>query len=235
MASAPEAYLNFQKNNITEFIINLPYSLSISTNNESVSVSVSTLKTSNESKKDQIKLVKKKIIEKHRSLTPKKQFSNKFVLFKENNCSVSKNKSALNLMYFKEKNNNSENNKNSKKTNEIDKNIKNLIDKKQETKKLINDYCQTYDRSDFAEQPPSVSVLFLHDYNYKNEKNFVSVNNTVGKISGASKIPNVFYNHLMVTKNIKNVNNKEISSCCTSVTKRCKEKLLSIIYYSPGL
>ena len=230
MASLPEAYPNIQINNETETNKNIPYSLSNSSKTESISVSVSTLKTACGSQKNQIETKIKTITEKRQSLTPEKLSSNKLVLYIKKDFFMYKGKSTLNLKCLNKKNKLLGKNINIKKKCEIEKKINVTPDEIQELKKNAGLYCQSYNRNDFEDQPPAISNLFLHDYNYKNKICFSHINNTFGKINGSDKVPNVFYNHLMISNCI---NSKGISYCCTSVNKRYKEKLLSIVYYSP--
>ena len=232
MVSLHETYSNIQINDVSKTKGNVSNSLSISTKDEIVSISGSTLKTSNDSQKNQIITIKKTNKEKRRTLTPGKLFSKKFVIFTEQEFSLYKEKSALNLIHLTKINKISDKNKNALKNNEIDKNIKNIAEKKQEDKKKVNVYHQTFSRSDFAEKAPSIPGLYLHVYNFKNKNCFSCVNNTIGKINESDKIPNIYYNHLIIQNSI-NIN--DISFCCTSVSKRYKKKLSYIVYYSPKL
>ena len=229
MASLPELYSNFQINYESENKKKISHSLSNPTKDEFVSASVSTLETVSEYQKNQIHKLKKTITTKQRALTPGKFFSKKLAFFIKQEFSINKDKSAFNLIT--KKNKILGKNKNAQKSNETDKSSKNIDDKMQEIKKKF-DYCQLYRESDFDDQPPSVPSLFLHDYNFKNKNCFSRVNSTLGKINESDKIPNVYYNHLMIHNNI---NSNNISYCSTSVSKRFKEKLLSIIYYSPKI
>lgn len=74
------------------------------------------------------------------------------------------------------------------------------------------DYTQTYNKNDFNEQPPKVSLLFSHEFNLDNKK-----------------IPNIFYEHMFINKNKKE--KKKYKRVTTS--ERNENKLVTIIYYSP--
>ena len=230
MTTLSEAYPNIQINNETETNKNIPFSLSNSSKTGSISVSASTLKTTYGSQKNQIEAKIKTIKDKRRFLTPEKLFSNKLLLYVKNNFFIYRGKSNLNLKCLTKKNKLLGKNINIQKHCEIEKTIQITPDKIQELKKNAGLYCQSFNKSDFEDQPPAISNLFLHYYNYKNEICFSHINNTFGKINGSDKIPNIFYNHLMISNYI---NNKGISYCYASVNKRYKEKLLSIIYFSP--
>ena len=100
------------------------------------------------------------------------------------------------------------------------KNIKKNIDKN-------DNYTQTYSRNDFGEKPPKVSTLFIHDYDYENKNIFSHLNETVGNIIESKKIPNIFYNHLLINKE------KNERYITTSLNKNNHGKLLTFLYYAP--
>lgn len=75
--------------------------------------------------------------------------------------------------------------------------------------------------------PPTLPELFNNMYILSNDsKNYCGNSNYSG--FRINKIPNNFYNHLMLKKNCAN---KFYFSC--SITKRIKSKLLTIIFYQP--
>ena len=173
---------------------------------------------------------------------------NKILLKQELNNKYS-NKS--NSYYYKDKKNNLEKSlKNNTKKKEIskcsqkcenstikDKNINNnnKITKKRANDKLnknnknIEIYGQAYDLKIMRENPPKSPELFFHLYTLKNKNKFFKENDSFGIIK-YEKIPNIFYNHFLFTekKNFLNYKYKKIS-----MTQRNKNKLLTIIYYSP--
>ena len=66
----------------------------------------------------------------------------------------------------------------------------------------------------FKSFPPKVSSLFEKVYKFKNDK-----------------IPNIFYNHLMLSNKI--IKNKKSTFICCSATRRIKGKSLTFLYYHP--
>ena len=104
------------------------------------------------------------------------------------------------------------------------KNIQIKINKK--TDKNDN-YTQIYSRNDFRDRPPKVSRLFMDNYDYENKNIFSYSNDTDGIIKETKKIPNVFYNHLLIS----NENNKRY--IYTSLNKNNNGKLLTFIFYTP--
>ena len=102
----------------------------------------------------------------------------------------------------------------------IQKNIKKNIVKN-------DNYTQTYSRNDFGEKPPKVSTLFIHDYDYENKNIFSHSNETAGDILESKKIPNIFYNHLLINKD------KNERYITTSLNKNNHGKLLTFLYYAP--
>ena len=69
------------------------------------------------------------------------------------------------------------------------------------------------DKNLLKQLPPKISSLYGKKYKFKNDK-----------------IPNVFYNHLLITSDTIN-NKKRIVKC--SLTRRIKGKSLTILFYSP--
>ena len=97
-----------------------------------------------------------------------------------------------------------------------------------EKNKIKNDnYTQAYRRNDFNDRPPKVSTLFIHDYDYENKNIFSHSNDTSGNIKESKKIPNIFFNHLLINKE----NNERYIT--TSLNKSNKGKLLTFIFYAP--
>ena len=95
-------------------------------------------------------------------------------------------------------------------------------------KKIDNDnYTQTYTRNDFSERPPNISPLFIGNYNYENKNIFSHSNNTGGNIKESKKIPNNFYNHLLIN------NEKNERYITTSLNKNNRGKLSTFIFYAP--
>ena len=88
-------------------------------------------------------------------------------------------------------------------------------------------YTQIYSRNDFCDKPPKVSRLFMDNYDYENKNIFSYSNDTNGIIKESKKIPNVFYNHLL----INNENNERYIN--TSLNKNNNGKLLTFIFYAP--
>ena len=101
----------------------------------------------------------------------------------------------------------------------VEKNINKKIDKN-------DNYSQTYSRNDFSDRPPKVSKLFIHNYNYENKNIFSHSNNICGNIKESKKIPNIFYNHLL----INNENNGRYIT--TSLNKNNNGKLTTFIFYT---
>ena len=95
------------------------------------------------------------------------------------------------------------------------------------SKKKSEEYSQNYSRKDFKDRPPSISSLFLHEYNYENKNIFSHSNETNGDINEKEMIPNIFYNHLLINKTKGRIN------VTTSMNQRNLEKLLTVIYYIP--
>ena len=96
-------------------------------------------------------------------------------------------------------------------------------------KKNIEIYGQTYDIKIMRETPPKSPELFFHLFTLKNKKQLLKENDTFGIIK-KDKMPNIFYNHFLFCEKKLSLNyrHKKIS-----MTQRNKNKLLTIIYYSP--
>jgi hypothetical protein len=91
-------------------------------------------------------------------------------------------------------------------------------------KNSIENYSQTYDvLSLMKKNPPQIPGIYSHDFNLKNIKNNL-INETYGEIY-QGKVPNIFFGHFMSIKN------RPAKKSC--MTQRHKQKLLTIIYYSP--
>lgn len=81
---------------------------------------------------------------------------------------------------------------------------------------------------DLKPTPPRIPELYNNNFIlYENDSKYLCNSNYYKKIN-KSRIPNIFYNHLIVKT--KKYNGK-IFSC--SITKRNKGKILNIIYYKP--
>lgn len=118
-------------------------------------------------------------------------------------------------------------------------NDNNKINKKRAIDKLKNNnknknieiYRQTYDLKMMRETPPKSPELYFHIYTLKNNKKLFKENDSYGIIK-SDKIPNIFYNHFLfsASKKKNSLNNKYKK---ISITQRNKNKILTIIYYSP--
>lgn len=95
--------------------------------------------------------------------------------------------------------------------------------------KKIELYGQDLDLKDMKASPPKEPELFLHVYNFKN-RNILFKNNETSSILNKGNIPNVYYNHLMISKEYFLFNKCNYNKI--SLTQRNKNKLLTIIYYS---
>lgn len=79
--------------------------------------------------------------------------------------------------------------------------------------------------------PPKMPNLFYGEYKISGEGQNNHINNDCYiKLNGA-KIPNIFYNHLMIKNN--NISNKNSKFISISTTNRVKGKLLTILYFCP--
>ena len=81
------------------------------------------------------------------------------------------------------------------------------------------------------EKPPKLPELFFHDYNFSG-KLIEKSNETFGKLN-REIIPVAFYNHLVINEESKKLVNNKNKYCRTSLTQRNKNKMLTVIYYSP--
>ena len=95
-------------------------------------------------------------------------------------------------------------------------------------------YTQNKDISCMSKDIPKIPNLFNHKFSLQNENTSNNYNKTFGELN-KEIIPICFYNHLMFNDN-DNYNNiicnkKKLFKA--SLTQRNKNKLLTIIYYSP--
>ena len=74
--------------------------------------------------------------------------------------------------------------------------------------------------------------LFSHFFDFVNNNTLLKENEVFGKLN-RDKIPNIFYNHLLISENNKSFSRNKCKYHKVSVTHRNKKKLLTIIYYSP--
>lgn len=81
------------------------------------------------------------------------------------------------------------------------------------------------------EKPPIKPELFSHLYIFNNKKTLCKENENF-LIKQKGRIPNVFYNHFLINNNIYNFDNK-YNYNKISMTQRNKNKLITIIYYTP--
>ena len=146
---------------------------------------------------------------------------------KENKKEIKENKGEIN-------GNEIQNNVNNVKIGDLNKNTfeKNIVNYSvnKDIKEKINEndnYKQTYSKNDFKDKPPKVSSLFMHHYGYENKVFFSYSNDTNGIIEESKKIPNIFYNHLL----INNENSERYVT--TSFNKNCNGKLSTFIFYAP--
>ena len=107
-----------------------------------------------------------------------------------------------------------------------------LKDSSNKTKAEI--FSQNIDVINFMkEKPPKLPDLFFHDYDYNyNDKLIEKSNETFGKLNKET-IPVAFYNHLVISEENKKLVNNKPKYCRTSLTQRNKNKMLTVIYYSP--
>ena len=80
--------------------------------------------------------------------------------------------------------------------------------------------------------PPKIPGLFFHNYNFEENETISKSNETFGKLN-KDTVPITFYGHLMINKSGKKIINNGKKYMKTSITQRNKNKLLTIIYYSP--
>jgi hypothetical protein len=98
-------------------------------------------------------------------------------------------------------------------------------------KKKAEIFSQNIDVSSIKGKPPQLPEIFFHDYSF-NDKLMLNSDETFGKLNQGT-IPVVFYNHLMISEENQNFIYKKNKYFRTSATQRNKNKLLTIIYYSP--
>ena len=158
----------------------------------------------------------------------------------EANKEIGENKIEINENKIKIKKEEIKNYINNIKINDVNKNIclkanENCIINKNrqkiKKKKIDKDdnYTQTYCRNDFCDRPPKISKLFMEKYDYENKNIFSHSNDTGGYIKKSKKTPHIFYNHLL----INNVSNERFIT--TSLNKRSRGKLLTLIFFSPRI
>ena len=92
----------------------------------------------------------------------------------------------------------------------------------------IEQYTQTINMSCLKEIPPKVPEIFNHNYNLEN----INKANTYGVLN-KEKVPIIFYNHLMLSSDKINFLQNKNKFFKTLITKRNKNKMLTIIYYTP--
>ena len=143
---------------------------------------------------------------------------------KENKIKINENKIKENSKKNVNNIKNDDVNKNNSSKTYVNKNIQKNINKKPEKK---NNYAQTYCRSDFNDKPPKVSTLFMDIYDYENKNIFSHSNDTCGIIKESKKIPNIFYDHLLVN----NENDKRYIT--TSFNKNKRGKVSTFVYFAP--
>lgn len=115
-----------------------------------------------------------------------------------------------------------------------DKNNNIIFRKNNEKEKKVKNsdlYGQNYNLEILRENPPRSPDLFYHKYNFTNQK-VLSKDNENFNVLNKNNIPNVFYNHLVINENNIGFNNR-CKYKKISITKRNKNRLLTIIYYSP--
>ena len=95
-------------------------------------------------------------------------------------------------------------------------------------------YTQNKDISCMNKNMPKIPDLFNHEFNLQN-KNISNNYNKAFEQINKEIIPNSFYNHLMFSENNNNIINNKKKCFKTSLTERNKNKLLTIIYYSPKI
>lgn len=90
--------------------------------------------------------------------------------------------------------------------------------------------CNYDDLSIMKPIPPKCPLLYNHHYNFSNLKNYSFTNESFGEMQ-KEKVPNIYYNHLMINKFEKTLN--YISTSMTTRNSKNKGKLLTMIFYSP--
>jgi len=102
------------------------------------------------------------------------------------------------------------------------------IYKKDKANKRTDLYEQIKDIKCLKEYPPKMSDLYDHKYNLRSKLKLFKENEVFG-ILNKDIIPNIFYNHLMVS-----INNKKFKkNSIYTITQRNKKKLITIVYYLP--
>ena len=131
----------------------------------------------------------------------------------KNNVNIKEN-SFFNLKYIKKSNHNKKINNHFKK---VEKNKDDL-------------YTQNKSLTFMKQFPPKVPEILNHNLNLEN----ISKTNTYGKLNKET-LPHVFYNHLMLSNDYNKDLSVKKSYFKASVTKRNKNKILTIVYYTPKL
>ena len=130
-----------------------------------------------------------------------------------------------------------EKNENSKIKKEINFNFnnkKNVVIKNtnnKENKIIIDLYGQNLDLSIMRERPPKTPEMFYNSFLLINKKILFKENNCYGAVK-KDKLPNVFFNHFLLSDNKYKFPNRYKYNKI-SITQRNKNKLLTIIYFSP--
>ena len=91
-------------------------------------------------------------------------------------------------------------------------------------------YTQNKSPTFMKQFPPKVPEILNHNLNLEN----ISKTNTYGKLNKET-LPHVFYNHLMLSNDYNKDLSVKKSYFKASVTKRNKNKILTIVYYTPKL
>lgn len=100
--------------------------------------------------------------------------------------------------------------------------------------KIKNNYeifNQKIDVSIMKEKPPKLPELLCHNYTLKNNNIIGKYNETYEKLNRGT-IPISFYGHIMTSENKINSKNRNKYQK-TTITQRNKNKLLTIVYFSP--
>ena len=74
--------------------------------------------------------------------------------------------------------------------------------------------------------------LFCHNYNFEENKNISKSNEAFGKLN-KDRVPIIFYAHLLINKSNKKIVINKNKYIKTSISQSNKQKLLTIVYYSP--
>ena len=105
----------------------------------------------------------------------------------------------------------------------------NTIKKNKNNSKPHNNNC---DLELMKKTPPKMPDIFSHIYDFNNDNTLFKDNETYGTID-RGKVPNIFYNHLLIYNNKSSYTSRFKKKRKISLTQRNKKKLLTIIYYSP--